>query len=254
LRKRGWTKLAGAGVAATLAAVIGLGATTGLVNAASAQQSVALGGAQSARVEVRLEAGELKLHGGAAASDLLSGTFDYAADNGKPNFDYAVADGRGDLTVKPVDASDVHITWPWDMVDDTKWDVALNDTVPTDLKVDVNAGKLDLALGGSNVTNLEVDANAAKADVDLSGPWTHDLTANLKTDAGQLVVTVPTDVGVRLQTNVDAGDKDIGGLREVESDVYVNDAYATATVKLTINANVDAGQLKVRVADSTADL
>src|SRR5262249_16695596 len=146
LRKRRWTNLAGAGVAATLAAGIGLGGTTALATAESAQQGVALGGAQSARVEVRLDAGELKLHGGAAATDLLSGTFDYEADNGKPKFDYSVTDGRGELKVKPEDANDVHITWPWDMVDETTWDVALNDTVPTDLKVDVNAGKLDLAL------------------------------------------------------------------------------------------------------------
>jgi hypothetical protein len=249
-----WTKLAGAGVAATLAAVIGLGATTALASAESAQQNVALGGAQSARVEVTLDAGELKLHGGAATTDLLSGTFGYEADGGKPKFDYVVDDGRGDLKVQPEDSNDFHITWPWDMVDDTKWDVALNNTVPTDLKVDVNAGKLDFTLGGTNVTDLEVDADAAQAEVDLSGSWTHDLTADLKTDAGQLVVTLPSDVGVRIETNVDVGDKDVAGLQEVADDVYVNDAYATSTVKLTIKANVDAGQLKVRVADSAADL
>jgi uncharacterized protein DUF2154 len=248
LQKTRWTKLAGAGVAATLVAVIGLGATTTLAEADTLQNSVALAGAQSAHVEVKLDAGTLKLHGGAAASDLLSGTFDYEADNGKPEFDYTIENDRGNLSVKPKGGG-IHITWPWDMVDDAKWDVAINDTVRTDLKVDVNAGKLDLALGGTAVTNLEVDADAAKAEVDLSGPWTHDLTADLKTDAGQLVVTVPTDVGVRVETNVDAGDTDITGLQKVEDDVYVNDAYATATVKLTIKANVDAGQLKVKIAE-----
>ncbi|MEA2515666.1 MAG: hypothetical protein QOJ59_5155, partial [Thermomicrobiales bacterium] len=86
-------------------------------------------------------------------------------------------------------------------------------------------------------------------EVDLSGSWTHDLTADLEADAGQLVVIVPTDVGVRVETNVDAGDKDIDGLNEVEDDVYVNDAYATATVKLTIKADVDAGQLRIKTAE-----
>ncbi|HKG25385.1 MAG TPA: toast rack family protein [Thermomicrobiales bacterium] len=248
VQKRRWRRLAGAGVAATLVAVVGLGAVVGAAGAEGEQRNVPLGGAKSARVEVRLDAGELKLHGGAAATDLLSGTFDYEADNGKPEFDYTVEEGRGELKVKP-DGGGVHITWPWDMVDDTKWDVAINDTVATDLKVDVDAGKLDLALGGTAVSNLEVDADAAKAEVDLSGPWSHDLTADLSADAGQLVVTVPAEVGVRVEAKVEAGDKDIDGLQEIEDDVYVNDAYATATVKLTIKANVDAGQLKVQVAD-----
>jgi N-terminal domain of toast_rack, DUF2154 len=247
-RKTGWTKLAGVGLAATLAATIGFGALATVAEAKTAQQSVALGGAQSARVEVKLEAGELKLHGGAAATDLLSGAFEYEADGGKPKIDYVVEDGAGDLKVEPV-GHGVHVTWPWDMVDDTKWDVSLNDTVPTDLSVDVNAGKLDLALGGTNVTNLDVDADAAKADVDLSGAWTHDLTADLKADAGQLTVVVPTGVGVRVETNVDAGDLNVDGLVKTDDGVYVNDSYGTAPVNLTITANVDAGQLNVKTSD-----
>jgi hypothetical protein len=250
LQKTRRKKLAGTGVAAALVAMIGLGAVAGSASAESVQRNVPLDGAQSARVEVKIDAGELKLHGGAAAADLLSGNFDYEADSGEPEFDYAVEDGYGELEVKP--EGGIEVDWPWDMVSDigdTDWDVAISDTVATDLKVDVDAGKLELALGGTAVSNLELDADAAKAEVDLSGAWTHDLTADLKADAGQLVVTIPTDVGVRIETDVDAGDKDIEGLQETEDNVYVNDAYATATVKLTIKANVDAGQLKVRVAE-----
>lgn len=243
-------KLAGTGIAAALVAMIGLGAVVGSASAESAQRNVPLDGAQSARVEVKMEAGELKLHGGAAATDLLSGTFDYEADSGEPEFDYTVEDAYGKLEVKPEGGIDVD--WPWEMADelgDTDWDVAINDTVATDLKVDVDAGAVELALGGTAVSNLEVDADAAKAEVDLSGVWTHDLTADLEADAGQLVVTIPTDVGVRIEADVDAGDKEIEGLQEIEDNVYVNDAYATATVKLTIKADVDAGQLKVQVAE-----
>jgi hypothetical protein len=250
LQKTRRTKLAGTGVAAALVAMIGLGAVVGSASAESVQRNVSLDGAQSARVEVKIDAGELKLHGGAAATDLLSGTFDYEADSGEPEFDYAVEDAYGELEIEP--AGGIDVDWPWDMVgeiDETDWDIAINDTVTTDLKVDVDAGTLDLALGGTAVTNLEVDADAAKAEVDLSGPWTHDLTADLNADAGQLVITIPTDVGVRIETDVDAGDKDIEGLQEIEDNVYVNDAYATATVKLTIKADVDAGQLKVQVAE-----
>ena len=242
---RRWTKLAGAGVAATMAAAIGLGAMTAAA-ADSKQQNVPLGGAQSARVEISLDAGQLKLHGGAATTDLLSGTFDYEGDGGKPEVDYEVQDGRGELTLES--DGGFGLTWPWDMVDATEWDVALNDAVPTDLKVDVDAGTAELALGGTAVSYLEVDTDAGSAEVDLSGAWTHDLTADLSTDAGKLTVIVPTDAGVRMETSGDANDKDIDGLTEIEDDVYVNDAYTTATVQLTITADVDAGQLEVKPA------
>src|SRR5215217_744709 len=112
-------KLAGTGVAAALVAMIGLGAVAGMASADGGPQNVPLDGATSARVEVKIDAGELKLHGGATATDLLSGDFNYEADNGKPTFKYTVDDGYGDLTVKP-EGGGFHVTWPWDMVDDTK--------------------------------------------------------------------------------------------------------------------------------------
>ena len=111
------------------------------------------------------------------------------------------------------------------------------------------AGNLALALGGTAVTNLEVDVDAARAEVDLSGEWGQYLTADLKADAGQLTIIVPTGVGVRIETDVDAGDKDIDGLTEIEENAYVNGEYDTATVRLTIKADVDAGQLKIEVAE-----
>jgi hypothetical protein len=240
-----WTRFAGAGVAATLAAVVGLGTLTAA--AGSEPKSVALDGAESARVEIELDAGELKLHGGAPSTDLLSGMFDYEASSGEPEFEYAVVDGVGELKVEP-EGNGFDFDWPWDMVDDNKWDVCLNDTLPTELKVDVDAGNLELALGGMAVTNLEVDVDAARAEVDLSGEWGQNLTADLKADAGQLSIIVPTGVGVRIETDVDAGDKDIDGLTEIEDNVYVNAEYATSAVKLDIKADVDAGQLKVEVA------
>ena len=92
-------RLAGVGVIATMAALIGLGTMTSAALADSAQQNVALNGAKAADVAVRLDAGKLNIHGGAAATDLLSGSFDYDASNGEPKIDYSVVNERGDLTL-----------------------------------------------------------------------------------------------------------------------------------------------------------
>jgi hypothetical protein len=241
--------MASIGGIAAIAAVIGLGSLTSTALADSEQQNVPLNGAKAADVAIRLNAGNLDIHGGAATPDLLSGSFDYSTSSGEPKIDYSVVDERGDLTLEPK-GNRPSIDWPWDMLDDTQWNVQLNDSVPTDLKVDVNAATLDLALGGTSVVNLDVDANAAKASIDLSGTWTHNFNGILKANAGQLVVTVPEGVGVRIETVGRVNDTDFSGsnLHETENNVYVNDAYATATVKLTLKAETNAGQLIVKTA------
>src|SRR5215213_10010109 len=209
MMKRGLQRVAAGGIAAAFVAAMGVGLLASPVSAETTNQSVPLGGATSAQVDIDIEAGSLDIRGGAAATDLLSGQFEYGKSNGEPKVEYNVENGVGKLDLSS--DSDVDFDWPWKMVDDfdANWDAQINNTVPTDLEVDVNAGELDLALDGTNVTNLDLDLDAAAGTVDLRGQRTGDLTGDFKVEAGQLVLIVPTDVGVQITTDFDAVDTEI---------------------------------------------
>lgn len=246
--KRGLQRVAAGGVAAAFVAAMGVGLLASPVSAETIHQNVPLGGATSAEVKIDIEAGTLDLRSGAAATDLMSGTFDYGKSNGEPKIEYNVENGVGKLDLSS--DSDVDFDWPWKMVDDfdANWDLLLNNTVPTDLEIDVNAGELDLALDNTNVTNLDLDLDAALGTIDLRGERTGNLTGDFEVDAGQLVLIVPTDVGVQITTNFDAVDTEIkdNAVSKTSSNTYQNDAWTTAPTKITINLDMDAGQFVVK--------
>jgi hypothetical protein len=248
MMKRGLQRVAAGGVAAAFIAAMGVGLLASPVSAETTNQSVPLGGAMSAQVKIDVEAGTLDLRGGAAATDLVSGQFEYGDSHGEPKVDYSVENGVGKLDLSS--DSDIDVDWPWKMVDDfdTDWDLLVNSTVPTDLDIDVNAGELDLTLDGTNVTNLNLDLDAALGTIDLRSERTGNLTGDFDVDVGQLVLIVPTDVGVQITTNFDAVDTEINdnAVSKTSSNTYQNDAWTTAPTKITINLNMDAGQFTVK--------
>jgi hypothetical protein len=248
MMKRGLQRVAAGGIAAAFVAAMGVGLLANPVSAETTNQSVPLGGATSAQVKIDIEAGSLDVRGGAAATDLVSGQFEYGKSNGEPKVEYNVENGVGKLDLSS--DSDVDFDWPWKMADDfdTDWDVLLNNTVSTDLEIDVNAGELDLALGDTNVSNLDIDLDAALGTVDLRGERTGNLTGDFDVDAGQIVLIVPTDVGVQITTNFDAVDTEINdnSVSKTSDNVYQNAAWTTVPTKITINLNMDAGQFTVK--------
>ena len=127
------------------------------------------------------------------------------------------------------------------------WDVRLNDAVPTDLRVELGVGESVLRLGGLNLTGLDVEAGIGATDVDLSGAWTRDLDARIESGVGEVTVTLPTDVGVRVEADQGLGDVDAEGLIK-DGDVYVNAAYGESPVTLHLEVDGGVGEVNLKLA------
>jgi len=156
---------------------------------------VALGGAESLNTIVRMGVGELTLSAGEPSSTFaLDGRFEYAPAAWKPEVKYSVEATRGVLYVSQPDSTDV----PNLGKARNSWTVKIAPGVPTDLSLKLGVGESDVSLRGVDVTALEALTGVGEARIDLSGERTHDLTARVEAGVGEVTISVPTDVGVRI--------------------------------------------------------
>lgn len=224
-------------------------------------ESIELGDADAVRVEINMAAGELDVSGG--ADDLLEASFRYNVAELEPE----VAYGDGTLTVRTPGAKGQDISW-WDLDDFRyEWDLRLSDDVPMEMNVDMGAGSANLELGSlsltrlgvktgagdvtvdlsdsSSLTRFEVELGAGQVDLDLTGNWQKDLDVNLSGGVGELVLQLPSSVGVRVDIETGIGDVDTQGLIR-NGDGYVNDAYGESDVTLRIDIEAGIGKITLR--------
>ena len=94
--------------------------------------------------------------------------------------------------------------------------------VPTNLSLKLGVGESDVDLRGVDVTALEALTGVGEAKIDLSGERTHDLTARIEAGVGEVTISVPTDVGVRI-----IGSED--GLGDFTAEGFTRDGSSGST-------------------------
>ncbi len=176
--------------------------------AMSMDRGVELGQAESTQVSIAIGFGDLTVSGGAEGA--LDAHFQYDVPDWRPIVTYTVADGLGRLDVHQPssDASErtKDTRYSWDARHPSKvrvqardvrynWNLRLPGKVPTDLTIEMGAGKVRLDTRSMKLRRLKVAAGAGEGDIDLSDV-TSDLTAKIEAGVGKLVLLVPTDVGV----------------------------------------------------------
>jgi hypothetical protein len=205
-------------------------------------QRVELGGAESARVEINMGAGVLQIAGG--AEDLLEAAFTYSQESWKPEVSYAVSGSEGLLTIKQPSVTGV-IPSPELRYE---WGLRFNNDVPMEMKIEMGVGGGELALGDLNVSRLDLNVGVGGANVSLDGDWQSDLEATIKGGVGGLQITLPRDVGVRVEAKSGLGGVDAEGFHK-EGDVYTNDAYGSSDVTLNLQIEVGVGGVELNLAD-----
>lgn len=200
-------------------------------------RSVEVAGAQSARVQLEMGAGELRLEGGTPR--MLDADFRYRTPRAKPEVKYDVTGSRGYLTVRQPPGDSIG-----PVAGENVWDLRLNDKVPIDLRVNLGAGQGVLNLAGIAVRRLEISVGAGELKLDLNGPWDADLEAHIQGGVGQATVRLPRDVGVRVKASGGIGGIHAQGLHMHEG-YYINDAYDRPGVRLRIDISGGIGQINL---------
>jgi hypothetical protein len=204
-------------------------------------ERVELGSAESARVQVGMGAGVLVIDGG--ARELLEGVFTYSHDSWKPVVEYQVVGSQGQLSIQQ--PPDLEITGFPNVR--YEWALRFNSEVPMEMTINLGVGGGDLDLGDLNLSKLSLDVGVGGADVDLTGDWKADLEASMKGGVGGLKVTLPRDVGVRVEAESGLGAVGAPGFNR-NGDIYTNDAYGSSDVTLDIKLEVGMGGAELNLS------
>ena len=127
-------------------------------------KTVALEGAARAEIGLHMGAGQLKVRG-ADQEALLEGSFEYNRARLRPDIDYRRFDDKGILHVRHARRNSI----PFGRVRN-RWDLALSQSVPLDLSIDLGAGESDIDLRGLKLERLEIDMGVGEVKLNLRGP------------------------------------------------------------------------------------
>jgi hypothetical protein len=226
-----------AAVLASLGCIGQIGEPTGPLQ--SENSSVPLGDAKSVNAQVVMGTGNLSLEGG--ANDLMNANFIYNLTSWKPQVNYTITDGVGDLKVSQPYSSGA----PLSRNIRYDWNIRLSDDVPIDLRTILGAGDGYLRLGGMLLTGLEAQSGAGNVTLDFSGIWRRDLDASVEAGVGDLSIVVPQYTGTAINVSQAIGSIEIGSGLKHQDGAYVNDAYGKTAATLRINIRAGVGKIRL---------
>jgi hypothetical protein len=199
--------------------------------------SIELQGANSASLKINHGAGELKIHSGANANELMHGSFTGGLDH--------KASRNGDrLEVKMRPAKDVMDFPFFGSHTQLDWDVALNPQIPTALTLNVGGNKSMLDLRDMNITDLKLETGASDTRITL--PERGRFHADFDLGAASLEVIVPDSLSVRIHASIGAASLQVNESRFPRNGSYYQspdyDSAANA-----VDMTIDAGAASIKV-------
>ena len=203
-------------------------------------KSIPLDSAQSLQVDVRMNAGELALEGGAPG--ILDARFRTNVEAWKPEVTYRLEGTRGVLLVEQPRHQGISLGRA-----ENKWDVRLNDKVPVDLTAKFGAGEAKVNLGTLILDGLSIKMGVGDLTLDLGAYNQKGFTGHIKGGVGHATLYLPQGMGVRVSVHGGLGSVDATGFK-VDHRVYTNDAYANGgpTIDLDVEAGIGSLDLRLR--------
>ena len=80
--------------------------------------------------------------------------------------------------------------------------------------------------------------------VDLTGAWRRSADLTIRAGAGTLRLTLPADVGVKVETRGGLTNVEAYGLRQMGG-TYTNDAYGESDLELTVSILTGVGNVRL---------
>ena len=208
----------------------------------SESASIPLEGAGEAHISMHHGAGELRVAGGAAGDELISGTFD----GGVQQSSRRSAD-RLDVTLKVPTQGFPFVVFPWIFGPGNRirWDVNINPNTPISLEVHSGASDTRLDLTDTMVTGLEIHTGASATEIRLPAQVEYT-RVKIEAGAASVKLQVPEGVAARLEVNGGLLGVDVDRTRfPKEGKVYQSPDFDTAQYRAEIKVDAGAGSITV---------
>ncbi|WP_252183676.1 toast rack family protein [Rossellomorea vietnamensis] len=198
--------------------------------------------AKELEVDLRLGAGEMNVSGGSA--EWVTGQIQYNNEDMEPQVKYDQSGNKGDIVIKQ--KKDIDVGAGLGNVKNS-WDLQFSNKVPIDLRVNSGASDTNLDLRGMMLSGLKVDAGVGDVDVNLSGDWKDSFDVDIDTGIGETTVILPKEAGVRIQSEEGIGKSNFYGFTSIGKNTYVNDAFDTAEIIITVNVETGIGEVNFEI-------
>ena len=199
-------------------------------------RSVELGKFESARLELKMGAGELRVSGGSAK--LAEADFDYNVAAWKPLFTSHSSGLRADIKVEQPGGA----TSFGDV--EYKWGLRLNDQVPWDIITHLGAGEAHLDLGTVALRNVEVHMGVGQLSLDLRGTPKHSFDVEIHGGVGEAQIYLPKHASISATAHGGIGEIAVEGL-ERHGDRWVSAESERSPVSIHLTANGGVGSIRI---------
>jgi hypothetical protein len=200
-------------------------------------RSVELGKYEMARVEIKMQVGELRVDGG--ASHLVDADFAYNVPAWKPRVESNSSSFRADVKIEQPNGSTTFGNTR------NEWNLKLNDTVPLNLVTHLGTGEARMNLGSVPLQSLQVHMGVGELNLDLRGHPTKDYDVEIHGGVGEATVLLPNSVGLSARAKGGVGDISVEGLQQ-RNGRWENTAYATAKVRIHLDITGGVGDIRIR--------
>ena len=113
------------------------------------------------------------------------------------------------------------------------------------LTIDAGAANLTLVqAGNANTDRIDVNLGVGSLDIDLGGVWTREIAMSANVAMGKLVLRLPTDVGIVVDSNALLVDFDKSGFSKRGTDWYSNN-YDSSTRKIRLKLHGAMGSVSI---------
>ncbi len=219
--------------------LFGVSASQGnLVQGEAIQQS--LEGATRAEVKIEPGAGDIQIAATDLAGVLIEGSVP-SGSNQRIESSYTVSDGVGNYLLRDSGSTSY---FPGANPGRLAWNLNLTDAIPLELTLNLGAGNLDADLSKLDLDSLVVNTAVGSTSVTL--PAQDELAVDIEGAIGQIVVTVPEGVGVRVNANTALVSVQMlpGFVRQ--DDVYQSQDYQSASQQVDVTVNLAIGSVVVQ--------
>jgi hypothetical protein len=200
-------------------------------------RSVELENADSVDVILDMSNGEMILSGG--ADTLLDAVFTYNVEAWKPEIEYNVIGGQGELIVRQPS-----VIGTTGLGARNEWDLAINEDIPMDLSIDMSSGNCDFNMDSSLLKTLEIDSSSGNVDATLLGNQSLLKEVNIDMSSGAVSLDLSGDYPSLSTLTIDSSsgnvDADLSGNYSSLSSVDIDLSSGNAFVDLSGNWGSDA--------------
>jgi hypothetical protein len=198
--------------------------------------SIPLEGASSAYLKLDHAAGRLMVHSGAAAGEVLHGTFG----NG---LSYKSTRLEDRLDVKLRTSGNFWAWWPGDSLD---WDISLPGDLPLGLKLDSGASATVLDLHDLKVTILDIVTGASSTQITLP-EQAGDMRVDINAGASSLTLTIPPQVAARIKVKSGVASVDVDRrFAPLARSLYQSADYDQAANRADISIDTGVGSIVIK--------